>query len=273
MVVLHNISLLLKRVFPHRFGYRKKVNFGTIFPFDSWPGNAVEIKCRRTNSENMPAAALKSILETHLGGGVEWQFRQPPELVRTGISEVDTATGGLPRGCLTEIVGFTSSGRTSLLHSILAESTARDEVCALVDADDSFDPVSAARSGVRLHRLLWVRSPHNAESALKATDLLVQGGGFGLIAMDLGSTPPETARRISLTSWFRLRRAVEHTPTVLVAVARQVNAKTCASLILECERGGVVWSGEKRLLRAMEVRVRPQRRSKQCLPVFTAAAL
>jgi hypothetical protein len=187
------------------------------------------------------AAGLKKQFESVLGGVLEWQGRPAPELVRSGVPEVDLATGGLPRGCLTEIFGAASSGRTSLLAAILAEASAREEVCALVDAEDAFDPASAAAAGVRLDRLLWVRCRHNAEHALQAADLLVQGGGFGLVAMDFGDTPPAMARRISLTSWFRLRRAVEHTPTVLLAVARQSNAKTCASLMLECARGETEW--------------------------------
>jgi len=218
----------------------------------------------------MASAVLKQRFESVLGGHLDWQSRPAPERVRSGISEVDAATGGLPRGCLTEIFGPASSGRTSLLVSILAEATGRDEVCALVDAEDAFDPTSAAAAGVRLERLLWVRAAHNAEHALKAADLLIQGGGFGMVAMDLGDTRPET---ISLTSWFRLRRAVENTPTVLVAVARQSNAKTCASLMLECKRERIAWSGEKRLLRAIEVRVASTHRSKACSPVFTAKAI
>jgi hypothetical protein len=189
---------------------------------------------------------------------------------------VDTATGGLPRGCLTEIFGAASSGRTSLLLSILAEATAREEVCALVDAEDAFHPHSAAAVGVQLTRLLWVRCAHNAEQALKAADLLIQGGGFGMVALDLGDTPVRMAQRISLTSWFRLRRAVEHTPTVLVAVARQANAKTCASLLLECGRQREVWSGARhasRLLRGIEVRATSTQRRKLCSPVFTATAI
>ena len=243
----------------------------------------------------MKAAILQKQFESVLGGHLDWQSQPVPERVRTGVSEVDTATGGLPRCCLTEIFGPASSGRTSLLVSILTEATARDEVCALVDAEDSFDPASAAAAGVRLERLLWVRSAHNAEHALKAADLLIQGGGFGLVAMDLGDTPPETARRISLTSWFRLRRAVEHTPTVLVTVARQSNAKTCASLILECKRERTAWSGTPApgssspdsgspapgprppahgyLLRRIGVRVTSRNRSKVCSPVFTAVAI
>jgi recombination protein RecA len=224
----------------------------------------------------MGAAVLLKQFESMLGGPLEWQARREPERAPTGIVEIDSATGGLPRGCLTEIVGPTSSGRTSLLLGLLAAATARQEACALVDAEDAFSPHCATDAGVHLGRLLWVRCGHSAEQALKAADLLIQGGGFGLVIMDLGDTPPETARRISLASWFRLRRAVEHTPAVLVSVARQSNAKTCASLVIECGRKATTWSGARsvsRLLRGIEVRAQSTHRRKQCSPVFTARAI
>jgi recombination protein RecA len=207
----------------------------------------------------MGAAVLKQQFESVLGGHLDWQSKPLRETAQTGIGEIDAIAGGLPRGCLTEIYGPASSGRTSLLISILAEATGRQEICALVDADDTFDPISAESAGVRLEKLIWIRAAKSAEQALKAADLLIQGGGFGVVAMDLGDTPPAMARRISLTSWFRLRRAVEHTPTVLVTVARQSNAKTCASLILECVRERVEWSGapgSSRLLRGIRVQSR-----------------
>ena len=214
----------------------------------------------------MPAALLKKQFESVLGGHLDWQSRPELEWVRSGIPEID-----LPRGCLTEIFGSSSSGRTTLLHSMLAEATAREEVCALVDTDDAFDPASASSAGVRLDRLIWVRSSHNAEHALKAADLLIHGGGFGVVAMDLGDTPVWSARRISLTSWFRLRRAVEHTPTVLLSISRQSNAKTCASLTLECRRERASWTGN--LLRGIRVRVTSTERSRACSPVFMATAI
>ena len=207
----------------------------------------------------MGAAVLKKQFESVLGGPLEWQARPAPELARTGVPEVDSALGGLPRGCLTEIYGPASSGRTTLLLSALAAATAREEFCAVVDAEDAFDPASAAAAGVRLHRVLWVRCGHNAEHALKAADLLIQGGGFGLVAMDLGDTPPRTARRISLTSWFRLRRAVEHTPTILLALSRQSNAKTCASLMLECRNGGTAFRSVFSKVHIHVVRRKPAR--------------
>ncbi len=208
------------------------------------------------------ATVLKRRFETVLGDSLEWQSRPAPQVISSGMPALDRAIGGLPRGALTEIVGPASSGRTALLIAVLAEATSGvgllaclgqsgraaqfpspPEFCALIDAEDAFDPASAAAAGVRLERLLWVRCGHNAEHALQAADLLLQGGGFGMVAMDLGDTPPEMARRISLTSWFRLRRAVEHTPAVLLAVSRQSNAKTCSSLTLECARESTLWRG------------------------------
>ena len=106
----------------------------------------------------MSTAALKAKLESVLGSSV-FLFREKPapQTISTGIGEIDSECGGLPRGAITEIVGAASSGRTTLLYSILAEAMARGEACALVDASDAFDPVSAAAAGVDFQQLLWIR--------------------------------------------------------------------------------------------------------------------
>ena len=77
----------------------------------------------------MGAAVLLQQFESILGAPLDWQSRPEPERAPTGIPEIDSATGGLPRGCLTEIVGPASSGRTSLLLGLLAAATARQEAC------------------------------------------------------------------------------------------------------------------------------------------------
>jgi len=164
--------------------------------------------------------------------------RPAPEMVSSGIAAMDALTGGLPRGCLTEICGPASSGRTTLLLAALAAATRRGECCVVVDTSDALDPQSVAAAGVELDRLLWVRcgesSPQKClEQLLRAADLLLESGGFGLIALDLGDLPPQTARHIPLTTWFRFRRAVEHTPTVLLAVERQSIAGSCSSLLIK----------------------------------------
>jgi hypothetical protein len=215
--------------------------------------------------------------------------RPAAAIVLSGIEALDALTGGLPRGGLTEICGPASSGRTSVLMAVMAKMTVQGEVCALVDASDSFDPKSAEAAGVELRRVLWVRCAKNRvigrsgdraienvrsgqlaggqrscelrvasyerktgalpvagrrstmdslEQALKATDLLLQGGGFGLVVVDLGDVPAQAARRVPLTSWFRFRRAVENTRTVLMVVEQEPYAKTCASVVVKMSAVG-----------------------------------
>jgi hypothetical protein len=204
------------------------------------------------------------------------EIRPAPEMVSSGISAIDTLTGGLPRGCLTEICGPASSGRTTLLLAALASATRRGEFCAVVDASDALDPQSAAAAGAELERLLWVRCgektisknrssngcpisrasfarevgvssqtasdsdcinsrqpEHCLEQVLRATDLLLESGGFGLIVLDLGDLPPQSARRIPLTTWFRFRRAVENKPTILLAIEQHPIAGSCSSLLVQ----------------------------------------
>ncbi len=190
-------------------------------------------------------AALRSKVELALAGRVAAPFnyrdRQEVVTVSSGIPEIDLLTGGLPRGALTEIFGPSCSGRTSLLLSALSARTSQEESCALIDGGDAFDPHSAEAAGVELRKLLWVRC-RNVEQTLRATDLLLQGGGFGLIAVDLSDIAPRLVRHVPLDSWFRFRRAVEDTPTVLVLLEQESNAKSCASLGLRLEAGMAGWS-------------------------------
>jgi recombination protein RecA len=190
-------------------------------------------------------ATLRSKLEFDLRGRVAAPFsyrdRHVGDVVPTGIPEIDSYVGGLPRGALTEICGPSCSGRTSLLLSALASRTAEGEVCALVDARDSFDPYTASAAGVALQQLLWVRC-RNIDQALRATDLLIQGGGFGLVAVDLSDVPSQMVRYVPLNAWFRFRRAVEDTPTILVLLEQEAHAKTCASLVLRLDARPARWS-------------------------------
>jgi recombination protein RecA len=191
-------------------------------------------------------STLRSHVEYALAGRVAAPFayrdRKVVATVSCGISQVDALTGGgLPRGGLTEICGPPCSGRTTLLLSALASRTRESEVCALVDGRDGFDPHSAAQAGVKLDRLLWVRCA-NINQALRSTDLLLRGGGFGLIALDLSDISPDTVRHVPLNAWFRFRRAVEDTPTVFLLLNQKPNAKNCASLVLRLKAETAHWT-------------------------------
>ena len=80
------------------------------------------------------------------------------------------------------------------------------------------------------------------EQALKTTDLLLHGGGWGVVVFDLGGISWVDARRIELSTWFRFRRAIENTPTILLLLGEESCAKSCASLVLRCERRVDNWS-------------------------------
>jgi len=206
-------------------------------------------------------AALRAEVLGRYATQLSWRERPAAERAPTGIAELDAVADGVPRGAITEIHGPASSGRTSLLLSILSEAAGRGEVCALVDADDSLDPAAAAAAGAELSRLLWVRCGGNAEHALKAVDMLINAGGFGLIVLDLGEVAPGIARRIPLAAWFRLRRALENTPAMLVVLEREQTVKSCASLVIEMRREAVAWSGApgcSRLLRGLRLEAAPR---------------
>ncbi len=226
-----------------------------------------------------PASLLAQLRDTPKLAAVtpasRLEVRPAPEMVSSGIPELDALTGGWPRGCLSEICGSVSSGRTSIALAALAQATQRGEACALVDASDALDPASAAAAGIAMERLLWIRcgkrnspprtrtnpqvagsqlavrnsklkslptvhcplSTARLEQVLKITDLLLQSNGFGMIVLDLADIAALSARRIPLASWFRFRRAVEHTPTVLLVIEQQPIAGSCSSVLLQVAGG------------------------------------
>jgi hypothetical protein len=189
--------------------------------------------------------SVRARLESAFGERIPSPFtdldRRVLESVPTGIAPLDALTGGLPRGAITEISGPRSSGRTSAMVSILIEAIANDEVCALVDGNDAFDPKSAAAAGLELQRLLWVRC-RKLDQVLKSTDLLLQGGGFGRIVMDLTDLPLSQIQSVSLASWFRFQRTIEKTPTALIVMTPQSVVQSAAALVLRMHMRNTEWS-------------------------------
>jgi recA bacterial DNA recombination protein len=185
----------------------------------------------------MRTAFSKAELENEIAGRFGDAFRLheklPPAMLSTGIPEVDALTGGVPRGAISEISGSVSSGRTSLMFSLLAQATTNDEVCALIDTNDVFTPTMAAIAGIDFDRLLWIRCANNLEHAFKATDLLLHAGGFGLVVLDIGDVAAKDARRIISSWWYRFRRTVENKPTSVIVISQEACTRSCALLTLE----------------------------------------
>ena len=186
-------------------------------------------------------AELKSDIARRFGDAFKVQEKPVVETLSTGIEEMDALTGGMPRGAISEIFGLASSGRTSLMFSMLAYATTHEETCALIDTNDVFAPTAAVAAGIDFDRLLWIRCGGNLEHAFKATDLLLHAGGFGLVILDLGDVAGKEARRIITSWWYRFRRTVEDRPTVLTVISEEACTRSCAALTLEL-KGAAEWS-------------------------------
>jgi hypothetical protein len=198
----------------------------------------------------------------------------PAAFVPTGLAALDAhLRSGVPRGQLSEIVGSRSSGRTTLTLQLLAAATREGELVAFVDTFDRLDVASLVAAGADLSRVLWVRGqaisktesavdarwvPGEAshvrsgaveglvertiDRALKAFNLVVQAGGFGIVALDLADAPRLALQRMPFTTWMRVQRAIEGRDTACVLVAPEPVARSAGGVTLSLT-GRTTWAG------------------------------
>jgi recA bacterial DNA recombination protein len=152
----------------------------------------------------------------------------------SGLAPIDALLdGGIPRGRISEITGRAGSGKTSIAASFASFATQCGEVAAWLDASGSFDPESMAAAGVELRRMLWASMktassrilPHTRFAAgplarpqsaiVKAAELVLEAGGFGLVVVDFGEAP----RALSYASSLRIARAAERSGAAVIAMA------------------------------------------------------
>jgi hypothetical protein len=174
----------------------------------------------------------------------------------TGLPALDQLLGGgWPRAALSEISGRRSSGRTAVVRAALAAAITVGESTALVDVGGTLDAHAAAMSTTTASAttspgppLLWIRC--QAAQALKAADLVVAAGGFGMVALDLC----DARLRIPDAAWIRLRHAAraQGTTVLIVSGTRRLGAFAAAAVDLD---GAPAFDGAGRPLFArLEVR-------------------
>jgi len=174
-------------------------------------------------------------------------------------------SGGVPRGQLSEVVGPSSSGRTSVAWAALAAATRRGESVALVDTFDRFDPPSAHACGIDLSHLLWVRGQAISKTssnyavaidpawlpgvravngpgtflervidrAIKSLNLVVQSRVCTLVVIDLVDVPANALRRLPASTWFRVERAIEGSDTAVLILAAMTVARSAGGRSIE----------------------------------------
>jgi hypothetical protein len=176
--------------------------------------------------------------------------------IGSGLDPVDRLIGGgVVRGRISEIVGPTGAGKTSLAMAFAAMVT-RDEAAAWIEVHDSLDPASLIAAGVEPARMLWVSCGHprhrSSESTfddneavtsqsrgrrkiitcLKTAEWVLAAAGFGLVVIDFGHAP----RFIPSSAALRLARAAERSGAAIIVLAQQRMCGTFAVLSLELSR-------------------------------------
>jgi hypothetical protein len=233
---------------------------------------------KRIHHLRMPSScSLRAQIEARIPSAFATHKRLESRTILTGIPEVDSLTGGIPIGAMTEISGV---GKTSVLVSLLAHAS-REYYCALVDAKDAFDPVAAEAAGTDLSRLLWVRCGKTKqtlrplEQAFKVTDMLLQSSGFGLIVVDLSDIAEKIVHNVPTSTWFRFSRVVENQHTALVFIEQQPHATSRAGLVLKLAAAPATFSGNlltSFTLNADVIRTRKKKCVQSATPDFSIKA-
>lgn len=142
------------------------------------------MKTKRDNSEygKQLQKLLGDISKQH---GVVIGEIPPVESFTSGILSLDMATGigGYPKGRITVVAGWESSGKTTHCLKSAALMQKAGGTVAFIDAEWTFDPVWAESLGVSVEDLILVRAD-SLEDAAEASVELAESGLVDMIILD-----------------------------------------------------------------------------------------
>jgi hypothetical protein len=193
---------------------------------------------------------LESLLQTRkLDNTLTRRPASAPAVLSSGLDVLDRQLGGgWPQGEISELIGRQSSGCSGVLLATMAAATRRGGLVGLVDTFDRFDPVTAARSGLDLDRVLWVRglaSPRSHSAVLngvRALDLILRAGGFAVAALDVLDAPSRAISALPFTTWLRLAHANEGRETVCLLMGEAAMGRSARGRSVRLA-GQRRWSG------------------------------
>ncbi|MGA7618427.1 ATPase domain-containing protein [Candidatus Binatus sp.] len=222
-------------------------------PKPSWSDTSSPIQALRLPS-HIPLERPQSFEFSGVFRGHE--LTRKDRRLSSGLAPLDALIdGGIPRGRISEITGRAGSGKTSIAASFAAFATRHGEVAAWLDASGAFDPESMAAAGVELGRMLWASMKTTTASRMaratppyarfaagplarhqsaivKAAELVLEAGGFGLVVVDFGEAP----RALAHASALRIARAAERSGAAVIAIAPWRMCGTFAALSLAASR-------------------------------------
>ena len=110
--------------------------------------------------------------------------------------------------------------------------------------------------------MLWIRERGDAARGLKAVNLVLQAGGFGLVAFDLADVPGLAIRQFPYTTWMRLARVIEGGQTALVLLGADRIARSPGGVTIALDGGRASrgrWAGtadRARVLAGLDIQPR-----------------
>lgn len=161
------------------------------------------------------------------------------DLIPTAVTALDDLLGGgLPKGALVTLEGAASSGRWSIVASLLAEVTRRS-LGAIID-DGSLYPPTLEAAGVRLDRLLVVPAKTPVTIA-RAADALMRSRVARVIVM--------ASVTLRAPVWSRLANLASRMGVVLIVVTVQaaIELSVVASVRIGCAFARAVVCGTRGL--------------------------
>lgn len=188
----------------------------------------------------MAVNKLKGVLKLS-----DFAVLRPLEKLETDLKPFDLLTGGgLVKGGICEVFGHRGSGKRSLIISLLSNLTRKNKICVVVDCSNSFDPVSAEKSGVNLNKILWIKTFDDPQKAIISTDYLIQASMFGAIWLDLGLCSETFLEKLPGSYWFRFKVGLQDKETSLLITLEESRLRSAAHQSVKVTRESHDWSGE-----------------------------
>jgi recombination protein RecA len=149
-----------------------------------------------------------------------------PRAIKKGLH--GGGSGTHPRN---EVRGLSNAIDGLMQAESIAPRCAEPQSRARQEQKESFTPAYQPATKSRFNaprKKPWSR----IEQALKSTDLLLQGGGFSAIVLDMGGLTPEFVSRVPSATWFRYRAAAERSQSSILLLSQFASAKSSVELLL-----------------------------------------
>lgn len=161
----------------------------------------------------------------------------------------------LQRGSVIEFCGATGSGKISFLLNVFSQLSNSGEICAVVDVENNFDPGSADACRTKLNNILWIKCSGNLESAITATDYLIQARSFGAIWLNFHHTAQKQLNTFPNSTWYRYRTKIKDCPTILLVTSQLPVIGSAKNQSFFFDKQKTIWSGHRKFKLLKEFRL------------------